>query len=55
MRILFTPDVLTNQLNRDAPGIAETFDALCDEDVKELSELLSESATIASNGLQFQH
>lgn len=55
MLIAITPDMLVNQLKRDSVRIAESFDALCSDDVNELSQLLSESSTIILRGLLDQN
>ena len=51
MRIIVTPDILVNQLKRNSLCIAESFDALCDDDVNEISQLLAESSAIILEGL----
>lgn len=40
-RIVVSGDVLINQLRRDAPKIEASFDAACDEEIREISELFS--------------
>lgn len=52
MPIIVTSDILVNQLRRDSLRIAESFDALCDADVDEMSQLLAESSAIIFAGLQ---
>lgn len=51
MRIIVTLDILVNQLKRDSLCIAESFDALCDDDVNEISQLFAESSVIIVAGL----
>jgi len=51
MPVIVTPDFLINQLNRDSIVIAASFDELCAEDVKEVSQLLAESAAILLGAL----
>ena len=46
MQILVSHDLLVNQLKRDSARIAESFDALCDNDIKEISKLLSQATTL---------
>lgn len=45
---VFTDDMLINQLRRDGPRIEASFDALCADDLADLSTLLS-----GANGLLF--
>jgi hypothetical protein len=52
MPVIVTPDILVNQLKRDSLRIAESFDTLCDADVREMSQLLAESSAIIFSGLQ---
>ncbi len=50
-KVVITPDVLLNQLRRDAPLIADTFDKLCGRDLEEISSLLAEGSTIVLGGM----
>jgi hypothetical protein len=50
--VIFTTDILINQLRRDGPKIEASFDKLCDEDIKELSALLSQSSGLLYSGLK---
>ena len=54
MTVIVTSDPLVNQLKRDSLRIAETFDALCDADVIEMSQSLAESLAIIFTGLKDQ-
>jgi hypothetical protein len=46
MPILVSHDLLLNQLKRDSGRIAESFDALCESDIKEVSKLLAQASTL---------
>ncbi len=48
---LVTKDVLTNQLRRDAPRIAASFDALCGDDLAFLSEFFSRTVGALMAGI----
>ena len=54
MPIIVTSDLIVNQLKRESLRIAESFDALCGDDVNEMSQLLAESSAIVLGGLQDQ-
>jgi len=49
--IIFTDDMLINQLRRDGPKIEESFDRLCANELSELSELLSKTNGLIYSGL----
>lgn len=49
--IVVTKDVLTNQLKRDTPQIAASFDALCGADIEELSEVLAQALSVVVAGM----
>lgn len=44
-RMFFTKDMLTNQLNRDAPRIASSFDRVCGAELEAMSRVLSLAMT----------
>jgi hypothetical protein len=46
MRVLVSHDLLVTQLKRDSTVIAESFDALCERDISDLSALLSQATSI---------
>jgi hypothetical protein len=48
---VFTDDMLINQLRRDGPRIEASFDALCADDLAELSALLSRANGLFFSGL----
>ena len=54
MPILISPDLLVNQLKRDSIHIANSFDAVAGDDVKEMSQLLAGSSAIILGGLGIQ-
>ena len=54
MPIIVTSDLLINQLRRESQAIAESFDALCDEDLHEISLLYSQAAAILLGALNSQ-
>lgn len=49
--VVVTKDVLINQLRRDGPRIKASFDKLCDRDLNEISELMSDSVSLLLAGL----
>lgn len=49
--VIFTDDMLINQLRRDGPRIEESFDRLCANDLAELSALLSKTNGLIYSGL----
>ncbi|WP_159970767.1 hypothetical protein [Pseudomonas sp. 8Z] len=49
--VVFTDDILLNQLRRDGPKIEESFDRLCADDLSKLSSLLSKSTGLVYSGL----
>lgn len=49
-RIIVTKDLLVNQLNRDGPAIARSFDALAKHDIVEISEVIARAMS-----LMFRH
>jgi coenzyme F420-reducing hydrogenase delta subunit len=50
--VIFTTDMLVNQLRRESPRIEASFDRLCDEDLHELSAFLSKSVSLLYSGLR---
>jgi hypothetical protein len=48
--LVFSPDMLVNQLRRDGPKIEKSFDALCDRDLRELSKLQSTTSALLFSG-----
>ena len=44
--LLITKDVLVNQIHRDGPAIAKSFDRLTENDIRAISALLAESMGI---------
>jgi hypothetical protein len=50
--LVFTRDILVNQLRRDGPKIEATFDRLCDADLHELSDLFSQASGLIFTGLK---
>ena len=55
MHIIVTNDLLINQLRRDSLAIAESFDSLCDNDLREMSKLFSEASAIVIKALHANH
>jgi hypothetical protein len=49
--LLLTDDILLNQLRRDCPKIAETFDSLCEVELEKLSKVFSRSTHILFAGV----
>jgi hypothetical protein len=49
--VVITSDLLLDQLTRDAPMIAASFDKLCEEDLREISSLLAEGSTVVLGGM----
>lgn len=52
MPIYVSHDLLINQLKRDSAQIVESFDALCESDIRELSTLLAQASTLLLNAMQ---
>lgn len=50
--VIFTNDMLVNQLRRDGPKIEASFDKLCDDDIRELSAFLSKTSGLLYSGLK---
>lgn len=50
--LVFSPDMLINQLCRDGPRIEASFDALCAKELRELSDLQSRTYALLLQGLQ---
>jgi hypothetical protein len=50
--IYVTNDMLINQLRRDAPLIADSFDRLHADDLREMSELLGSASVLLLNGFR---
>lgn len=50
--VIFTADMLINQLRREGPKIEMSFDKLCDHDLLELSELFSKTSGLLYTGLK---
>jgi hypothetical protein len=50
--VIFTEDMLLNQLRRDGPKIEASFDLLCEKDLAELSALMSKSSSLLFSGLK---
>lgn len=50
--ILFSEDILINQLRRDGPKIEASFDSLCERDLTQLSGLLSKASGMLYTGLK---
>jgi hypothetical protein len=50
--IYVSKDILINQLCRDAPKIAESFDRLHEKDLREMSELLGSSSFLLMQGFK---
>jgi len=48
--LVFSKNILVNQLKIAAPTIEKSFDSLCDPDVQELSEFLSETLALLLSG-----
>lgn len=46
MQIFVSHELLLNQLKRDSVHIAESFDALCESDIKEISKLLAQASSL---------
>lgn len=55
MNIVISERLLINQLNRDAPSIAETFDAACKKDLEDISALLAQACVLVMRGAHFPH
>lgn len=49
--VVVTKDILTNQLKRDTPLIAASFDDLCGTDIEELSEVLAQALSVVVAGM----
>lgn len=49
--VVFTEDVLLNQLRRDGPKIEKSFDSLCEGELAQLSSLVSRTAGLLYSGL----
>jgi hypothetical protein len=49
--VVFTEDVLLNQLRRDGPKIEKSFDSLCEGELAQLSSLVSRTASLLYSGL----
>ena len=54
MLVLVSHDLLVNQLKRDSAAIAESFDALCESDIKDISTLLAQASSIVLRALHDQ-
>lgn len=50
--LVFTADMLLNQLRRDSPKIEETFDNLCEADLLDLSNLMSKTSGLLGMGIK---
>jgi hypothetical protein len=50
--LVFTDDMLINQLRRDCPQIATSFDALCHSDLVNLSRVFSKSCQVLAIGMR---
>lgn len=50
--VVFTEDMLINQLHRDGPKIEASFDRLCEKDIIELSAFLSRTCSLLYSGLK---
>ena len=50
--VIFTDDMLLNQLRRDGPKIEASFDRLCDQDLRQLSEFMSKALGLLYSGLK---
>ena len=50
--IVFTDDILLNQLRRDGPQIERSFDRLCADDLAQLSSLHSKTSALMFSGLR---
>ena len=50
--IVFTDDILLNQLRRDGPQIERSFDHLCADDLVQLSSLHSKTSALMFSGLR---
>lgn len=50
--VIFTDDMLLNQLRRDGPRIEASFDKLCEQDLRQLSQLLSTTLGLLFSGLR---
>jgi hypothetical protein len=50
--VIFTDDMLLNQLRRDGLRIEASFDKLCEQDLRELSQLLSTTLGLLYSGLK---
>ncbi|MBU0620928.1 MAG: hypothetical protein KJ795_03675 [Gammaproteobacteria bacterium] len=50
--VVFTEDMLLNQLRRDGPKIEASFDRLCEKDLIELSAFLSRTCSLLYTGLK---
>ncbi|PXX78844.1 hypothetical protein [Rivihabitans pingtungensis] len=53
--VIFTDDMLVNQLHRDGPKIQASFDKLCDKDICELSAFWSKTNGLLYSGLRLAH
>jgi hypothetical protein len=51
-RIIVSSDILINQLRREGPKIEASFDSVCAQDLRELSDLLSTSLGFIFSGLR---
>jgi len=49
--IVFTEDMLINQLTRDGPAIEASFDRLCDHDLRDLSRLFANTMGLLHTGI----
>ncbi|WP_280570855.1 hypothetical protein [Chromohalobacter sp. 296-RDG] len=49
--VVFTDDMLLNQLRRDGPKIEKSFDSLCQGELVQLSSLVSRTAGLLYSGL----
>jgi hypothetical protein len=50
--IVFTDDMLLNQLRREGPKIEASFDRLCETELAQLSAFLSKSSSLLFSGLR---
>jgi hypothetical protein len=50
--VIFTDDILINQLRRDGPKIELSFDKLCSRDIAEISTLMSNIVSILFSGMR---
>ena len=50
--VVFTDDMLINQLRREGPKIEASFDRLCETDLTQLSAFLSKSSSLLFSGLK---